>query len=413
MTSHRLPKSSIFTPLGGVQPEQMAAAIGALLLLNYLSWLALPASPMPLICIVAVAVAIVGYLVRDLGQYRYMLPLAFSLGFFLLFFGPPTDWDARSVWFFHAKRMYFDGSIAARLDDYPGWAHTSYPDFMPAAAASVARLFGVWNEFLPKIALVLTLVPPFLVLTSRCEKPGLRLLMLGSLLYLTRAHLLGGSMDAHLALYTVSVIVLLREAFAAREGKAKVDSITPALVLLFCMASIKNEGTAMAALLLVPMTILIFQECHATARTVRLFAVALLASLPAAIWKFMLSSAKITALFVGDPWARAASRLANGEWTAIVESLLDATRTPLIVLLLLSLLMGKLERLALYFVLGFLAMLFVVYLATPYDLTWHLSASVDRVTRVVKLLVAVVLVLEFQRFLSRLERKGLGAVQAL
>lgn len=384
---------------GGMAPECFAAVIAAMLLLNYFSWLVFPGSAMPLISIGAAATAIVGYLGVELGARRYLLPLAIGAGFILLFFAPATDWDARSIWFFHAKRMYFDGSIAARLDDYPGWAHTSYPDLVPAAAASITRLFGVWNEFLPKIALVLALVPPFAVLISRGETPRLRLLMLGLLLYLTRNHLLSGSMDAHLALYTVSAIVLLREAFAGRVADMSPRSLAPVLVLVFCMASIKNEGAAMGLLLLAPVAIVLLRERPAIADVARIAAVGLLACLPIAIWKFKLSSAKISALFIGDPLARAAMRLDNGEWVSAAHSLITATSESLIAILVLAFLAGKLERLAAYFIAGYLAILFFVYLSTPYELAWHMSASVSRVTLVVKLLAAVLVVLHAQRFL--------------
>ena len=385
-----------------VESEWIAAGIAIIFLLNYLSWLVLPSSVLPSTFIAVAVITAIGYIGRDVSQRRYLMAMALGIGFLLLFFAPFTDSDARSIWFFHAKRMYFDGSIAARLDDYPGWAHTSYPDLVPAAAASCARLFGVWNEFLPKIALELTLVPPFLVLISRCESSRFKLLMLGSLLYLTRIQLFSGSMDAHLALYAVSTIVLLRECFERQHQRGRSVTVAAALVMLFSMASIKNEGTVMAALLLVPMTILLLGEHSNRARLAWPIALGLLASSPVLIWKFRLISAKITALFAGDPWARAALRFGDGGWTLIATSLLDEAGIALVMLAVLFMVAGKLERLVLYFVVAYLSILFFVYLSTPSDLVWHISASVERVTLVVKLLVAVILILVSQRFVLRL-----------
>ncbi len=382
---------------GKVEYELFAVGITAILLLNYVSWLILPGSDLPSILIAVAVIAVISCLGRDVSQRRYLIPVAVAVGFLLLFFAPLTDGDARTIWFFHAKRMYFDGSIDARLDDYPGWAHTSYPDLVPAAAASIARLFGVWNEFLPKTALELTLVPPFLILISRCQSARFRLLMLASLLYLTRTGLFSGSMDAHLALYAVSAIVLLRECLGRQDKSGRSVAATAALVMLVALAGIKNEGTVMAALLLLPMAILLLRKPHHKARLAWQIAFGLLLSSPILIWKLKLISAKITALFIGDPWARFASRLGDEGWMLIAQSLTAETGFALVMLAVLFTLTGKLERLILYFIVGYLGILFFVYLSTPYDLAWHISASVDRVTLVVKLLVAVILILESQR----------------
>lgn len=378
--------------------ELFALVIAVALLLNYLSWLTLPGSELSLIFIVVAGISTILCLGRDMTQGRYLMPVAISVGFLMLFFAPLTDGDARTIWFFHAKRMYFDGSIAARLDDYPGWAHTSYPDLVPSAAASIARLFGVWNEFLPKIALELTLVPPFLILISRCYDCRFRLLMLASMLYLTSTMLFSGSMDAHLALYAVSAIVLLRESLERQDQIRNAVAASTALVMLVAVAGIKNEGTVMAILLLPTMAILLFRKPYSKVRLTLQIALGLMLSSPILIWKYMLISSEITALFIGDPWARAAGKLADGGWVLIVQSLATVTGPSLIILVALLTLTRKLELLVVYFIVGYLCVLFIVYLSTPYDMSWHISASVDRVTMVVRLLVTTILILESQRF---------------
>lgn len=382
----------------GAEYELFALGIVAILLLNYLSWLVLPDSWIPAVLIAFACMVVVVCVGREMAHGRYLIPAALVGGFLLLFFSPLTDSDARIIWFFHAKRMYFDGSIAARLDDYPGWAHTSYPDLIPAAAASIARLFGVWNEFLPKASLVLTLVPPFLILITRCDSSQFRLLMLATLLYLTRIGLFSGSMDAHLGLYAVSALVLLRED-RERRGESERQPIvaTTALAMLIALAGIKNEGAVMAALLVPPLFFLLLHKPPQKASLAWIIGLGTLLCSPILIWKYQLISARIMALFVGDPWARIAEKLSDGEWALIAQSLAVETGFALTMLAALFVLTRKVDRLVVYFVVGYLSVLFFVYLSTPYDLSWHLSASVDRVTLVVRLLATTIFILEFQR----------------
>ena len=58
---------------------------------------------------------------------------------------PTTAWDARSVWMFHGKRMFFENNVLAQLDDY-GKLNNDYPIFVSYYASQIANLFGEWNE---------------------------------------------------------------------------------------------------------------------------------------------------------------------------------------------------------------------------------------------------------------------------
>ena len=75
---------------------------------------------------------------------------------------PLFHWDARSIWFFHAKMIWADGALRRST----GWNHPSlafsnpdYPKLVPAIAAQLAYVKGYWNEFLPKGSLFVMLVP--------------------------------------------------------------------------------------------------------------------------------------------------------------------------------------------------------------------------------------------------------------
>jgi len=88
---------------------------------------------------------------------------------------PLSDWDARSVWFFHGKMIFFSGGITRTTglglnigyDDHP-----EYPMLVPGLAAQVAQVVGFWNEYLPKFSLVLLLPVPILAVLDLRNTPS-------------------------------------------------------------------------------------------------------------------------------------------------------------------------------------------------------------------------------------------------
>ena len=67
--------------------------------------------------------------------------------------GTPTfDWDPRSIWMFHGKRIFYDHSIFSIADNYAPFSHNDYPNLVPALSSSLATFFGYWNEIFPKLS---------------------------------------------------------------------------------------------------------------------------------------------------------------------------------------------------------------------------------------------------------------------
>jgi hypothetical protein len=97
----------------------------------------------------------------------------FFLLILLISLGTPTfEWDPRSIWLFHAKRIFYDNSIFSVADNYAPFSHNDYPNLVPALASSLATLIGHWNEVFPKIAFTLMFFPP--LLTSYIFKKNIR-----------------------------------------------------------------------------------------------------------------------------------------------------------------------------------------------------------------------------------------------
>ena len=77
-----------------------------------------------------------------------------------------SEWDPRTTWFFHAKRIFYDQSIFSLADNYAPHSHNDYPTLAPAFASSLAVLFGYWNEVFPKLSFLLMFLPPLILIYS-------------------------------------------------------------------------------------------------------------------------------------------------------------------------------------------------------------------------------------------------------
>ena len=78
---------------------------------------------------------------------------------------PVSAWDARSIWFYHGKAIYFANSIslAGKWNSIvQTFSHPDYPKFFPLLIATVPKIFGFWNEFIPKSSLVIIEMTIFL-----------------------------------------------------------------------------------------------------------------------------------------------------------------------------------------------------------------------------------------------------------
>jgi hypothetical protein len=379
------------------ETDMLAVATTLLLLLNYLAWLLVPGTFAPVVAGLLVASMIIFAGVREISMRRLLIPLVITAGFFIIPLSPIVDWDARSIWLFHAKRMVFDGSIVSRFDGYSSIIKASYPDFVPATIASFARLTGVWNEILPKVGVFVCLIPPILVLLNRVNAASTKILLLGVILFVTDRQLLTGYMDAPLALYVVAALALLIEAHWTRQERA----LIPAAVLLGAAASIKQEGLAMAAVTLIPWLFLLWSLTSNRAKRLRYILVVAGSFLPLLVWITIATRYGVSSeLVTGGGFSRAVERMRSEEFHVIRRALWDAVSKPLVLLLLIAYWRRTMNLLAMWFCLCYTGVLAVTYLMTPYDVAWQLGTSIQRVTLVLRLLAAVVAVLEFDRWVN-------------
>ena len=134
-----------------------------------------------------------------------------KLFFFILIFislcSPTRDWDARSIWMFHAKKIFFEQNIFSQFDNY-GFQN-EYPIFISYYSAQLARLAGNWNDILPKLSSFLLAIPCMIYLSEKSKNKIHELIIISLYTIFFGKALINGEADALLGLYFTSIFFLL------------------------------------------------------------------------------------------------------------------------------------------------------------------------------------------------------------
>ncbi len=285
--------------------------------------------------------------------------------------------DARSIWFFHAKILYFQsGWGTAESWQIPDQIlyHFHYPKLVAALAAHTALISGQWNEYIPKLPLlgiwIAWLAGVWALPWARAARCFLGLGFLGtggSLLWT-------GYMDGHLA--ALAVVGILHWACGSRW-------VGVALLSLACW--LKAEGLFIA----ISWGGLIAWETWRGRKLRTDYAGLLVALMVMALWEWRRRDLGLIGDIHLDSFTRGWRRLIDG---SIFSPILGGFITDGFVLrglVLLVLVVGWFRwtkrrfpsvprHLAVLFVHA--AGVFFVYLNTPYDLAWHVSQSAARVS---------------------------------
>lgn len=398
-------------------------ALGAGLLVNLALMLA--GSPIPLVLAAGAVIGLVGAW-RAVTRVRAKVSrwtvrggttaaAALAGGILFLYYvqilsEPLSRWDARSIWFFHARMIWIEGGLGgSSVWTHPSiaFSHPDYPKLVPATAAQLGYLSGYWNEYMPKGALFVLLVPAVCwVFSVRRARPAFLVLVL-LLLFGQYGWLSNGYMDGYLVLYAGLALVLLGRYLS--EGRDA--DLCAGACAMGIAASLKNEGLLFAVAMLAALL------CTASPRDafgLRPFAarlrrtppaalVLLLAAAPALLWAVRTRAWGLRSDVAGDPGAaiaRAAGRLVDGAsaqyiLTHLTVEASDVWVPALLTLVLivgLRLLRVPVPRAACVAALAaviYFAGLYAVYLSTPYDLGFHLPTSAGRTVAVARIALFV------------------------
>ena len=175
----------------------------------------------------------------------------FFLFIIFISLGTPTfEWDARSIWLFHAKRIFYDQSIFSIGDNYAAFSHNEYSSLAPAFASSLAFLVGHWNEVFPKLSFSLMFLPP-LILTYAFLKDTQYLIFLSIVFFTIGKFLFNGWTDGLVAIYFGLSAFLMYLLFFIDTNFFKNRLLF--YLLAFCffisLTLIKNEGIALLFIL--------------------------------------------------------------------------------------------------------------------------------------------------------------------
>jgi hypothetical protein len=332
-----------------------------------------------------------------MGWARWLLVVGLLLAFAgAILFESLRDWDARSVWFFAAKRLFFSGGLGAGPADWTlppyGFSHADYPKLLPLLAAQFADAWGLWNEYIPKASLLVLLLPVIVGLLGLPRRLGLSLVFLAAVLLLsTGKYLWNGYADSYLCLYAALSLVYL----ARWLGSSEPLDLALGSAFMGVAVNLKNEGALLA--LCVVACLAAWLALARRARVVNGWR-----NWPAGLWLALLlpwigfagwaltrqqwQLANDLQLGAGSV-QRVLQRLAEGQLPLVARTLVlraDVGKSAALLLTSAALAWALRSRVpaTAWFPAAvaslYLAGMFLVYLATPHDVAWHLATSAER-----------------------------------
>tara|TARA_B100001964_G_scaffold105574_1_gene117834 strand:- start:49 stop:1023 length:975 start_codon:yes stop_codon:yes gene_type:complete len=300
----------------------------------------------------------------------------------IIILGNPTySWDAWSIWLFHAKRIFFEKSVIAQLDGYAMWTHNDYPVIAPTFAASLATLVGGWNNIFPKLAFLLMYFPP-LILSIKIFNFRYHLLFLILVLFILNLFFINGYVDGLVAIYFSFSSYLVYDIFVNKQKSFYY------LLITFCFFNIlsllKNEGIVMVIILL-SIIILINISKKETLQNYKKIIFLLFSLIPILFWKIACINYDVNNDIINY---NALNSLKNmifnyNSFKLVFNLLILDTKFILSIIFILITFNFTKNKKNFYFSLlvgmTYIFSLFMVYLITPYDLSWHLSSSASRI----------------------------------
>ena len=340
---------------------------------------------------------------KKFKNYNYLRLFIISL--LILSLGSVTvDWDARSMWAFHAKRIFLDDNLYAGFDKYMPELMNAYPLLPASLSATLAQIIGHWNEIYPKSTNILVLLPALFVQCSFLKNNKSILLWLMFVLLFAGRALVSGLMDGLVAMYFVSNCLIIyflffKESSIYGRNLQEINKNKNILFFLgiFCgiiLSLLKNEGLVMVILLL--LSAFLFKIYLKKKIKKREIIFGILVFIPIFIWKLLatyngvyppyLGTGNVEPLIGLNSFDRIILRLSEiNNYKLVFKYLLLNEKFIIAFLIFLFSIYKSFEKNKLIYsfvianALIYYIVLYIVYFSTPYDLYWHLSSSSTRV----------------------------------
>ena len=303
-------------------------------------------------------------------------------------------WDPRTIWLFHAKRIFYDQSIFSIADNYAAFSHNEYPKLIPAFAATLASLVGHWNEVFPKLSFPLIFLPPLILTYSFIT--GTRYLIYLSIVFFTIGnYLFNGWADGVVAVYFGTCALLMYLIMIANNNYYR--NRTFFYLLAFCFFSsltlIKNEGIAMLVVLFFAASLIKLYKGELR-KNIKTLLFLSLSFLPIILWKLFCYSEGIENDYINSSiLSNLLPRIGDINNYKLIAYFLLLNEKFLIALsfFLVSFWLRKNNIIfSFVFIISaiYIFILFIIYLSTPYDFYWQLDSSAARVIRSISFLLA-------------------------
>ncbi len=326
---------------------------------------------------------------------RRMRPLSVSLFFLVsgvylikIATDPIWDFDARSIWFFAAKIIYFahglHGSDAWNIPN-AYFYHQDYPKFVPVLAAHAANAAGFWNEYLPKLSLFVLIVPAITFIYEFRNRASSAIILLLAFLGIPGSFLWTGYMDGFLGMYAGLGVLFWLHA----EKTKSLRHTAVSLLSLAVVCSLKAEGHFFAAIFFA--VAVLWNYRLGLRKSLFRHAPILLTFIPVVIWAIVRAKLEVPGDdFLTGMFERLFARIHSGEiWNPIIHWLLFNTgiyETLFLVALgfvyarFRGVRLRELPWFPLVVGLGYAVFITFVYLVTPFELGPHVYSSIARIS---------------------------------
>ena len=373
--------------------EKIALLLSFLILNNYL-FLSLNFSQLliKINFIIFLLIVLIFYF-QNFLQNPY-LKIFFLLIIFISLGVPASEWDPRSIWLFHAKRIFYDNSIFSIADNYASFSHNEYPTLVPAFASSLAVLVGHWNEVFPKLSFSLMFLPP-LIFTYVFLKNTKYLIFLSIVFFTIGKFLFNGWADGLLAIYFGLSAFLMYLLFIIDTNFFKNRLLF--YLLAFCffvsLTLIKNEGIALLFILFTA-TFLIKLYKGELREAISKLVFLSISFLPIILWQLFCYSKGIGNDYINtNTLLNLLPRLNDINNYKLISYFLFLNEKFLIALIffLVSFWVkpnNELFSFVSIVIIMYIFILFFIYLSTPYDFYWQLNSTAARLIRSLSFLLA-------------------------
>ena len=183
-----------------------------LIFCNYYFWIfeSFQILIIPIICMIFITFF---YLIFNTFRENKLLSALIVILTILTLGSPSFHWDARSIWLFNAKKLFYDENLSFIINNYGETYINIYPMLGPALASSIAKLFGFWNEVFPKLFNIILATPPLIYLNFFLKNKISKFFFIFFILLIFEKSLIIGEMDGLLALYFVSSAIIAFQLF--------------------------------------------------------------------------------------------------------------------------------------------------------------------------------------------------------